>query len=466
MTLTTDYLVVGAGMSGLAFADELINHTDAHITLVDRRDAAGGHWNDAYPFVKLHQPSVFYGVGSRDLTEYRIDEAGPNKGLLSLAEGPEITAYAHGVMRDRLLASGRVRFLPLTEYQPDGKLRNLLSGATESVTIRRKLVDASYFTNIIPLTHARNFTVEAELACIPPNHAPRLAPGFSHFTVLGGGKTAIDTVLWLLSRGAAPGDITWVTPRDSWFMNRAKTQPGPEFFTEVFTNFADQRDDMANAANARELAHLHEKSGTWLRLDPAVEPEMYHAATMSVGEVEALRPVRNVIRLGRVHHISRQAITLEKGEIPARPGTLYIDCTASALTMKPPVTVFDGNRITLQLLRFPLIPFSAGLTAVLETHFQTDAERNSFARPVPMTNTVEDYIRMLKVDMENRIMLGRDKTLRNWAIQSRLDGYGRIAAGIDKADAEKQAVLARVREASQAAYFNLPRLLASIGEAA
>jgi cation diffusion facilitator CzcD-associated flavoprotein CzcO len=37
----TDYLIIGAGASGLAFADTLLDETDAHITLVDPRDKAG-----------------------------------------------------------------------------------------------------------------------------------------------------------------------------------------------------------------------------------------------------------------------------------------------------------------------------------------------------------------------------------------------------------------------------------------
>ena len=39
---------------------------------LDRRHGPGGHWNDAYPFVRLHQPSAFYGVPSRNLGEDRI----------------------------------------------------------------------------------------------------------------------------------------------------------------------------------------------------------------------------------------------------------------------------------------------------------------------------------------------------------------------------------------------------------
>ena len=176
MALETDYLVVGAGITGLAFVDELINHTDAHVTIVDRRDAPGGHWNDAYPFVKLHQPSVFYGVGSTELAEYRIDPSGPNEGFLSLAEGPEITAYCHSIMRDRLLPTGRVSYRPLTEYEPDGMLCALLSGARERITVRKKLVNAAYYTNTIPLTHTRNFSCVPGVTCVPQPRAYRTAP--------------------------------------------------------------------------------------------------------------------------------------------------------------------------------------------------------------------------------------------------------------------------------------------------
>ena len=62
-----DYLVVGAGASGMAFTDALIDHSDARVALVDRRHGAGGHWLDAYPFVQLHQASSFYGVASTPL---------------------------------------------------------------------------------------------------------------------------------------------------------------------------------------------------------------------------------------------------------------------------------------------------------------------------------------------------------------------------------------------------------------
>ena len=53
--IETDYLVVGAGATGMIFVDEMLTHSDARFVIVDRRFRPGGHWNDAYPFVRLHR---------------------------------------------------------------------------------------------------------------------------------------------------------------------------------------------------------------------------------------------------------------------------------------------------------------------------------------------------------------------------------------------------------------------------
>ena len=62
------YLVVGAGLQCLAFVDEVLTQDKkATFVIVDRHPAPGGHWNKAYPFVTLHQPSAVYGVNSKTL---------------------------------------------------------------------------------------------------------------------------------------------------------------------------------------------------------------------------------------------------------------------------------------------------------------------------------------------------------------------------------------------------------------
>ena len=72
--LEADYLVVGAGAAGMAFTDALIDHADVSVVMVDRRHGVGGHWLDAYPFVRLHQASAFYGVASTLLGDGRIQQ--------------------------------------------------------------------------------------------------------------------------------------------------------------------------------------------------------------------------------------------------------------------------------------------------------------------------------------------------------------------------------------------------------
>ena len=120
-SIETDYLIVGCGAVGMAFADVILEESDARITILDDRPSPGGHWNDAYPFVTLHQPSAFYGVSSAELSRGRVDSRGLNAGMMELATGAEVTAYFQRVMSDRLLPSGQVDF---RSQRPDPQPRN------------------------------------------------------------------------------------------------------------------------------------------------------------------------------------------------------------------------------------------------------------------------------------------------------------------------------------------------------
>lgn len=461
--METDYLVIGAGATGLAFADELLTRSDARITIVDRRHTPGGHWNDAYSFVRLHQPSVLYGVESRELAQYKIDDSGPNQGYLTLAEGSEVVHYFHSLMRERLLPSGRVTFLPMCEVEPDGAIRSLLSRERREITVHKKTVNAAYLTNVVPQTHTRKYSVAAPVVCVPPNDLPRLCGRFTHYTVLGAGKTGVDTCCWLLASGAPPDAIRWIVPRDSWFVNRATTQPGPEFFSTVFGTAAAQREALASATSAIDFAHRMEAAGAWLRLDCNVEPGMYHAATVSHGELEQLRRIRDVVRMGRVRAIETDRLLLDGGELATEPDTLYIDCTAAALARPPTRPIFGAKQITLQMVRFPQLPFSAALTAFLEATLHSDEEKNSFVTPIRLPDTVAEFIAALVPDVLNRQACSRNPSVRDWINASRTDGFAKLVHETDPNDVERQAVLKRLRESSKAAAQNMPRLLAALG---
>jgi cation diffusion facilitator CzcD-associated flavoprotein CzcO len=141
--IESDYLVVGAGACGLAFADTLLTEApSATITIVDERAAPGGHWVDAYEFVRTHQPASFYGVNSTPLGEDGIDTAGLNAGFHELASGAEIRAYFADVMERVLLASGRVRYIPASHY--DFERRTLTASDGVHEVRARKIVDTTY----------------------------------------------------------------------------------------------------------------------------------------------------------------------------------------------------------------------------------------------------------------------------------------------------------------------------------
>src|SRR5580765_5876805 len=176
-SLETDYLVVGAGAMGMAFTDALIDHADVHVTLVDRRLAGGGHWQDAYPFVQLHQASVFYGVASTVLGTGAVQQQGPETGLQARARRSEIQHYYDDILYRRFVGSGRVTFLGASEYHAAGSshlVTSRVSGQTTRIDVRRRVVDATYLSPSIPATTPPPFAVADSARVIPVNELASL----------------------------------------------------------------------------------------------------------------------------------------------------------------------------------------------------------------------------------------------------------------------------------------------------
>ena len=454
----TDYLIIGAGASGLSFADTILTETDAHITLVDRRDKPGGHWNDAYPFVRLHQPSSFYGVASLPLGRSSIDTSGLNKGFEELASGQEVANYFHTVMRDRLLQSGRVRFLPMSEHLGNGEVKQLLSNKITQIDVRHRFVDARLLENGIPLTHERKFNVADRVACIPPNALPQKAHLHDHFTVLGAGKTAMDSVLWLLEGGADASQIRWVVPRDPWMINRAFTQPSGAFYHKSYGGTMRQMEAVMDATSIDDLSDRMEAANLWMRLDPAVRPVMIHGPTVSMAELERLREVRDIVRMGHVENIEPDQLELVGGTCSAQPNTLYIDCTARALGHTDTWPIFNEDRIALQMVRLYQPTFSAALIAKIEASFGTDKEKNSLSTPVPMTDTPQSWLVSQLANATNQFTWSQHPEIKEWIASCRLDGFGRAGREVDRTDPEVKAIYDRIKEVSVPAFANMQKL--------
>jgi len=453
-SITTDYLIVGSGAVGMAFADVLLNETDATITIVDRHQKPGGHWNVAYPFVTLHQPSSFYGVSSRELSKGRKDLTGLNKGLYDLASGAEVSAYYDEVMRHQFLPSGRVQYFPMCDYQDEGKFISMLNGKEHHV-IRKKTVDATYLKTTVPSTHTPNFTIAPQVRFMPLNDLPMIKEAPEGFVVIGGGKTGIDACLWLLENGVDPDIIRWIMPRDAWLLDRRNTQPSEEFFENTMGA-------QAQATSIENMFDRLEESGYFVRLDKNIRPQMFHGATISQMELEELRRIKNIVRMGRVKDISTDKIILDEGSIPTNQNIIHIDCSARAISNDKIKPIFQENLITPQMVRSYQPVFSAAFIAHIEVTYNDEAEKNHLCGVVPLPNHDTDFIKFTAAFMMNQYNWSQNKELRNWLLNNRLDGFSKLVASIDKTDTKKTEIMKRLQENSIPAMSKLQQFLTEI----
>lgn len=417
-SIEADYVVVGAGAMGMAFVDEVLTYSDATVAIIDQHAKPGGHWNDAYPFVRLHQPSFFYGVSSERLGTDRLDEVGLNAGLSELASGAEVVDYFDRVMNRRFLPSGRVRYIPRATYR-DGQATIAPAGLTVRVQARRSLVDATYMKVKVPSTNPPSYAVDPDAHVIAPNALTSVEAPPAGYTIIGAGKTAFDAIIWLLGNHVQPADIQWIVPRDSWLINRAVTQPGGGF------RFGEQLGFIAEAGSAADVFGRLEAERHFLRIDPTIEPTMYRCATVTEAELEQLRRITNIVRGARVARVGATRIELTDGELACPPGTVYVDCTADGLERLPVRPVFEDGRITLQTLRACQQVFSAGLIGRIETLEDAELDaKNELATVIPHPDTPMDYLTATLANIHNVGRWMARPEIAVWLAESRLSPTG------------------------------------------
>jgi NAD(P)-binding Rossmann-like domain len=393
-SLSTDYLVIGAGAMGMAFTDALIDHADVHVTLVDRRHAAGGHWQDAYPFVQLHQASQFYGVASTILGTGAIQESGPETGLHHRARRSEIQHYYDEILHGRFLRSGRVTFLGGSGYHSDGSrhvVTSHVTGDTIEVEVRRRVVDATYLSPTIPATSPPPFGVAEGARVVSVNELGSLTEAPQRFVIVGSGKTATDAIVWLLARGVEQNRIAWVRPREPWMLNRAVVQPDP------VVGLGLASDTLAAAAEATSLDDVFlrlEDAGVMLRIDKDRLPTMAKTPTLGVWELELLRTVERVVRFGRIRHVTENEIVMDGGIVPLERGTLVVHCAASGLRYPPLVPLWQPDGIRLQTIRVGFPCFGAALAGFVEATRDDDRERNRLCPPNNLPDSPRTWAQM------------------------------------------------------------------------
>ncbi|MBI2378140.1 MAG: NAD(P)-binding protein [Deltaproteobacteria bacterium] len=455
--IEADYLIVGAGATAMAFADELLQHSKATIAIVDRRHAPGGHWVDAYPFVRLHQPSTFYGVSSVPLGSDAMDTSGTNKGFYELAGADELRAYYQQVMFRHFLPTGRVRCFPSSEHTGDGRFVSRLSGESWKVTVRRKIVDTTYLEGTIPATSPPPFEVAEGARCVPAGAITRLEARPERFVIVGAGKTALDVLGWLLEQGVPASALCWIKPREAWWINRRFEQPHT-LSPDLYRGVAIQLEAMAEATSVDDLfARLEEKS-FFLRVDPKVKPSMFRGAIVSEGEIELLRQIENVVRLGHVRRIERDSILLDGGRIPTDERTVHVHCAASALVQPPKRPIFEKDRVTIQPYQWGFACYSAALLGVVEANIESDEEKNALCPPMLYWDKNEDYLSAFLATMIGDQSRSKHPALAPWIKTTRLNPANGLAAYRDRPDVKE--TRERIKRSGLPAAINAQTLLA------
>lgn len=420
-----DYLVVGAGAMGMAFVDTLLTESRKTIVIIDRYARPGGHWTTAYPFVRLHQPAASYGVNSTRLEHDGIEKFGWNKGLVDCSSRDDVCAYFERVMKNKFLASGRVQYFPKCDYISEGKFRSVLTGKTYRVANATCIVDATYSRTVVPSMRPPPYDIASQVDIVTPNGLAGVSRGYEGYTVVGGGKTSMDTCLWLLENGINASQITWIRPRDSYVFDRSTFQPGPQFAAHVQASTRGMIESVMVASSVEDLLRHQVTKEFLLQFDEKVIPTMFHCATVSRLEFEALKQIKSVVRKGHVTSVTREEVTLEHGSYKPIPDTLYIDCSAGSIPKVAPVRIFRNHNITLQPVRYCQQAFSAAMIAHVEATYEDEKLKNELCNPVPLPDEPIDFpLVMLQTNLNTIAWLKHPQTA-SWLGSSRLDIFKR-----------------------------------------
>jgi hypothetical protein len=323
-----------------------------------------------------------------------------------------ILAYYADVLADRLLGSGRVEFLPACNYQADRTVASRVSGRVFSVPDSCRVVDARYLAPDIPAELPPRFAVGDGARVVPVNDLVHLEEVPSQYVVVGSGKTATDACVWLLGRGVDQGAICWVRPREPWMLNRALIQPDPVVFLGMV---ASMMEAAGSAASVDDLFLRLEDAGIVLRIDRSVTPTMARTPTLATWELDLLRSVENVVRLGHIRSATRGRLDLEHGAVSIADDALVVNCAADGLKIRPLVPLWQPDVITLQPIRAGFPCFGAALAGYVEATRTGDDSKNAVCRPSPYPSTRTEWARMNVIGFQNTASFNAEPDIKDWA---------------------------------------------------
>jgi hypothetical protein len=368
-----DLCVVGAGYAGLnaaIVASQYLPGT-ARVLVLDKHQQAGGMWNDAYSYVRLHQPYQMFTVGNIAWS------LGRERSYLATRD--EVAAHLRhclDVISERLDVDARWGWecldhtehgssVVVTARGPDGEVR--------TVTAER-FIDATGFDieSIDPLPvasrHVRSIAPREleDSGLMSDDHTEPV-------WVIGSGKTAMDTIV-AVARANPARRIGMVTGTGTYFLNHdlvnangLKRWTGGVRYNAIFAGAA-KRFDGTNAAEVSEWCRM------WCGTSPLGNPAPTHllfalqsedeTATVTTGVSEVIRdhladvvdddsgPVM-LLRTGARHSIPSGSWVINcTGHITPREAehVPYVSPSGRAMSINSTSTTFGNSAVSTYFL--------------------------------------------------------------------------------------------------------------------
>jgi hypothetical protein len=195
-------------------------------------------------------------------------------------------------------------------------------------------------------------------------------------------------------------------------LNRAVVQPNPAVFIAMA---ADTVQAAAEAASPDDLFYRLEELGVMLRIDRSVTPTMAKTPTLAQWELDRLRTIENVVRLGHIRHAEPNRLVFGEGDVSTAKDAVIVHCAASGLRYRPLVPIWGADAITLQPIRTGFPCFGAGLAGYAEATVEDDDEKNRLCPPSPYSDTPADWARMQVLGNRASMSFTSHPDIKAWA---------------------------------------------------
>jgi hypothetical protein len=226
----------------------------------------------------------------------------------------------------------------------------------------------------------------------------------------------------------------------------------------VFTGMgADTLAAAALATSPDDLFLRLEEAGVMLRVDRSVTPTMAKTPTLAGWELDRLRSIEDVVRLGHILRAERGRLICVEGERGLHPDALIVHCAAPGLKYPPLIPIWRSEAITVQPIRAGFPCFGAALAGYVEATRKDDAEKNRLCPPTPLPNTTSDWCMMQVLGSRAVKAFSSEPDIKAWTDQLPLNparmpaeqaARPEVASALERVARHASAGMARLAELS------------------